>query len=573
MILFEKVRFKNFGSFGNYFTEIEFSKNSMTLVTGSNGHGKSYALLDSITFGLFGKPFRRINIPQLVNSMNKKDCIVEVYFSTAGNSYKVVRGLSPKKFEIFKNDELLSQSAKAKDYQRLLEDQILKMNYKSFTQIVTLGSSSFIPFMQLSANDRRDVIEDILDINIFSSMNTIIKAKYSILKELNSGVNHNMDLLNEKISVQKENIKNLTEKKETNISNNSKKIQDMNNNINELETDVCDLTKVIEPLDSMVNETSKLDVKLNKIEKLKYQLKTKEKDLTSDIDFFDKNKSCPVCRQEITETFKESKTKDLGIKYQEIVDALSELANTSGELESEIEKVNTEIEKINEIKFKITEKKNSISAAKKYVNSLQEDVDNINDFTKSITDSQEKIDLYEKEIKENEDKIIDLRDKKSCYDILLVLLKDSGIKARIIKNYLPIMNKLINDYLAKMNFFISFSLDEEFNETIKSRHRDKFGYMNFSEGEKARIDLAILLTWREIAKLKNSASCNILILDEIFDSSLDGMGVEDLTKVLRVLSKNNDVFVITHKGEQLTDKFSKTINFNKVNNFSRISKK
>jgi len=573
LILFEKVRFKNFGSFGNYFTEIEFSKNSMTLVTGSNGHGKSYALLDSITFGLFGKPFRRINIPQLVNSMNKKDCIVEVYFSTAGNSYKVVRGLSPKKFEIFKNDELLSQSAKAKDYQRLLEDQILKMNYKSFTQIVTLGSSSFIPFMQLSANDRRDVIEDILDINIFSSMNTIIKAKYSILKELNSGVNHNMDLLNEKISVQKENIKNLTEKKETNISNNSKKIQDMNNNINELETDVCDLTKVIEPLDSMVNETSKLDVKLNKIEKLKYQLKTKEKDLTSDIDFFDKNKSCPVCRQEITETFKESKTKDLGIKYQEIVDALSELANTSGELESEIEKVNTEIEKINEIKFKITEKKNSISAAKKYVNSLQEDVDNINDFTKSITDSQEKIDLYEKEIKENEDKIIDLRDKKSCYDILLVLLKDSGIKARIIKNYLPIMNKLINDYLAKMNFFISFSLDEEFNETIKSRHRDKFGYMNFSEGEKARIDLAILLTWREIAKLKNSASCNILILDEIFDSSLDGMGVEDLTKVLRVLSKNNDVFVITHKGEQLTDKFSKTINFNKVNNFSRISKK
>ena len=572
MINFEKVKFKNFGSFGNYFTEINFSNNSMTLVTGSNGHGKSYALLDSITFGLFGKPFRKINIPQLVNSMNKKNCLVEVYFNSSGNSFKVVRGLAPKKFEIYKNDELLSQSAKSKDYQRLLEDQILKMNYKSFTQIVTLGSSSFIPFMQLSSNDRREVIEDILDINIFSSMNSIIKAKHSMLKELTAGAKHSIDLLNEKISVQKENIKNLTEKKEKNISNNSKKIEDMISTIDSLESELKALETEIEPIDSLLAQSKELMEKVDKIEKLKFKLSAKQKTLIKDINFFEENASCPTCMQDITEEFKTSKKTSLTNKQNEVESAIQDLVKNMNILSDQLSENRDEVEELEDIKFKITEKKSSISAAKKYLTSLQDDVDNINDFSASILESQNKIDSYESEISQKQTDLVELREKKSCYDLLLVLLKDSGIKAKIIKNYLPIMNQLINDYLSKMNFFVSFSLDEEFNETIKSRHRDKFGYMSFSEGEKARIDLAILLTWREIAKLKNSASCNILILDEIFDSSLDGMGVEDLTKVLRVLSKNNNVFVITHKGEQLTDKFSQTINFKKVNNFSRISK-
>ena len=570
MIKFEKVRFKNFGSFGNYFTEIQFSESDMTLVTGSNGHGKSYALLDSITFGLFGKPFRKINIPQLVNTINKKNCIVEVYFTISSTRYKVVRGLAPKTFEIYKDDVLLSQEAKAKDYQKLLEDQILKMNYKSFTQIVTLGSSSFIPFMQLSANDRRDVIEDILDINIFSSMNVIIKAKLSAIKESISGLNHKIEIFKEKISIQSENIKNLLEKKEKNVSNNSKKIEEIASKIQELENDIDEMNTQIKTLPDVIEENEEIQRKVSKIEKLSFQLKSKEKDLIKDIDFFTKNESCPVCMQTITEDFKKDKVDSLSEKHEEVTKAISELVDNTQVLNSDSSNKMNSIEQMNEIKFSVTEKSNSLSAAKKYMTSLQQDIDSINDFTASIKESQENINSYENDIRNTELDLSELREKKSCYEILLVLLKDSGIKSKIIKNYLPIMNKLINKYLDRMNFFVTFTLDEEFNEVIKSRHRDKFSYMNFSEGEKSRIDLAILLTWREIAKLKNSASCNILILDEIFDSSLDGVGVDDLTKVLRDLSKNNNIFVITHKGEQLTDKFKKSINFTKTNNFSRM---
>jgi len=573
MINFEKVKFKNFGSFGNYFTEIDFASGGMTLVTGSNGHGKSYALLDSITFALFGKPFRKINISQLVNTINKKNCVVELYFSVGTVQYKIIRGLSPKIFEIYKDDSLLLQEAKSKDYQKILEDQILKMNYKSFTQIVTLGSSSFIPFMQLSANDRRSVIEDILDINIFGSMNVILKAKLSGVKQSMTGVSHAMEILKEKISIQSENIKNLVDRKETNLSNNSKKIEEVTSDINQLEINIDEMKNQIKSLPLLIEDKNKIDDKVAKIEKLTFKLKSKEKTLLKDIDFFTKNEECPVCLQDITYEFKDSKINQLSKKYEEIVKASSELIDNTSILNIEISDKMNIIEQMNDTKFKLNEKLNSISAAKKFLSSLEEDVDNLNDFTTSIKTSQEKIDTYQNEINSKESDLSSLRETKSSYELLLVLLKDSGIKSRIIKNYLPIMNQLINDYLDKMNFYITFTLDEEFNENIKSRHRDKFSYMNFSEGEKSRIDLAILLTWRQIAKLKNSASCNILILDEIFDSSLDGVGVEDLTKVLRELSKNNNVFVITHKGEQLTDKFGETINFNKINNFSRICKK
>ena len=571
MIKFQKVRFKNFGSFGNYFTEIEFFESDMTLVTGSNGHGKSYALLDSITFGLFGKPFRKINIPQLVNTVNKKQCIVEVYFKIGSVQYKVIRGLAPKVFEIYKDDLLISQEARSKDYQQFLEDQILKMNYKSFTQIVTLGSSSFIPFMQLTANDRREVIEDILDINIFSSMNIIIKGKLFAVKESISGLSYSIEMLKEKISIQSENIKNLSARKEENLSNNLKKIEDINLKINELELDISDMNGRIELLPVLVDEKNKLVDKIAKIEKLSFQLKDKENNLQKDINFFNNNESCPICMQDITEDFKKDKIDSLSVKYQEISKATSDLIDNTSVLNIDVSDKMNFIEKMNDIKFNINEKLNSMSAAKKYLKSLQEDIDGLNDFKASIKSSQENIDLYQFEIGEKESKLLNFREKKGCYEVLLVLLKDSGIKSKIIKNYLPIMNQLINEYLDKMNFYITFTLDEEFNEIIKSRHRDKFSYMNFSEGEKSRIDLAILLTWREIARLKNSASCNILILDEIFDSSLDGVGVEDLTKVLKELSTNNNIFVITHKGDQLTDKFKRTIRFTKTNNFSKIN--
>lgn len=573
MIKFNYVKFKNFGSFGNYFTTIKFSDESMTLVSGSNGYGKSYALLDSITFGLFGKPFRKINIPQLVNSINKKNCVVEVSFLSGSDTYKIIRGLKPKKFEIYKNDELIKQNAKSKDYQTFLEDQILKMNYKSFTQIVTLGSSSFVPFMQLTPADRREVIEDILDINIFSTMNGVIKSKLSTLKETIINQKKTIEVIKEKVDVQRENIKLLNKKKKETLVNKENKILEIQESITELLEEVSSLESSIENLSKLESKQVSLNKTLHKSEGIIVSLIKKKKEMESNLSFYNDNVSCPTCKQEISDELKEEQRSECQSKIDELTTAINDLKTNHTETKQNIKDIELEIKNLKSIQTKISEKKTSILAAEKYKKSLAESSEQIDSFEESIQESEEKISEYEMDLDSERTKLTTYMSNKSNMEVLSLLLKDSGIKAKIIKNYLPKINEIINKYLNKMNFFITFTLDEEFNEEIKSRHRDTFSYMNFSEGEKSRIDLAILLAWREIARIKNSSHCNLLILDEVFDSSLDSVGVDDLMGILYSLSKSSNVFVITHKSDQLSDRFSKKISFNKKNNFSRIVSK
>tara|TARA_R110000868_G_scaffold81820_5_gene231393 strand:+ start:575 stop:2290 length:1716 start_codon:yes stop_codon:yes gene_type:complete len=570
MITFKNVKFKNFGSFGNYFTEIDFCSDNMTLVSGSNGHGKSYAFLDSITFALFGKPFRKINIPQLINTVNNADCVVHLKFEIYGNEYEIVRGLKPKKFEIHKNGELLEQSAKSKDYQKLLEEQILKMNYKSFTQIVTLGSSSFVPFMQLSTVDRREVIEDILDINIFSCMNQIIKAKLSMVKHTVRELENTIEVLNEKIQLQEQTIKSFSDKKRETESNLTNKIDDIKNEIQQSSNELQILTTSLLPYIDVEDKQSKVQSKMSKFESSIVGLIQDKTKTISSVSFYEDHSTCPTCSQEITDTVKTNELTTLNESITEIEYNIVIFKKDYNELKSSLEELNQEFLISKNIEAAVREKNNEINAANKYMTSLMKSTKEESGFDESILECKNKKNNYIKEKTISLDRIGTQKNLKSNLDVLFMLLKDSGIKAKIIKNYLPVINDIINKYLNRMNFFVSFTLDEEFNEEIKSRHRDTFSYMNFSEGEKSRIDLAILLAWRKIAKIKNSAHCNLLILDEIFDSSLDSVGVDDLMKVLQDLSQESNIFVITHKSDQLADKFSNSMTFCKNNNFSRL---
>jgi DNA repair exonuclease SbcCD ATPase subunit len=570
MITFKNVKFKNFGSFGNYFTEIDFCSDNMTLVSGSNGHGKSYAFLDSITFALFGKPFRKINIPQLINTVNNADCVVHLKFEIYGNEYEIVRGLKPKKFEIHKNGELLEQSAKSKDYQKLLEEQILKMNYKSFTQIVTLGSSSFVPFMQLSTVDRREVIEDILDINIFSCMNQIIKAKLSMVKHTVRELENTIEILNEKIQLQEQTIKSFSDKKKETESNLTNKIDDIKNEIQQSSNELQILTTSLLPYIDVEDKQSKVQSKMSKFESSIVGLIQDKTKTISSVSFYEDHSTCPTCSQEITDTVKTNELTTLNESITEIEYNIVIFKKDYNELKSSLEELNQEFLISKNIEAAVREKNNEINAANKYMTSLMKSTKEESGFDESILECKNKKNNYIKEKTISLDRIGTQKNLKSNLDVLFMLLKDSGIKAKIIKNYLPVINDIINKYLNRMNFFVSFTLDEEFNEEIKSRHRDTFSYMNFSEGEKSRIDLAILLAWRKIAKIKNSAHCNLLILDEIFDSSLDSVGVDDLMKVLQDLSQESNIFVITHKSDQLADKFSNSMTFCKNNNFSRL---
>lgn len=570
MINFKTVRFRNFGSFGNNDTEIGLDKHNFVLVSGNNGHGKSFALLDSITFALFGKPFRKINIPQLTNSINQKDCMVEVEFLIGKDEYKIRRGLKPKIFEIFKNGKLIDQSAKSKDYQRMLEEQILKMNYKSFTQVVILGSSSFVPFMQLTAADRRSVIEDILDINVFSLMNGILKTRIATLKEEERELGYEISIAKEKIDIQNKHIKKIQDKSQESIKEieeDIKKIvneaQDVRSSMTSIESDISDLRNQI------VNQDS-LNSSLNKINKIKENIDKNIQSSKNDIDFYTENGSCPTCHQTIEEEHRQEMIDDKKKKIEEYTEGLSQinlkLDQLTGELDivrsvlSDIEKKEKEFSELN---TELSIKKDRIETAKKRIDSIK---------TKETDDTQEKkrLDELVKELTHLDSIRESNTSQMHDYGIVSGLLKDSGIKSKIIKYYLPIMNRLINKYLGSMDFFAQFHLDENFNETIKSRHRDEFSYMSFSEGEKMRIDLALLLSWREVARLKNSANTNLLILDEVFDSSLDSMGTDEFMKLLYNLGKKVNVFIISHRTDQLSDKFEHTITFEKKNNFSRV---
>lgn len=570
MLVFRNIRWKNLLSTGNIFTEIKLDNANNTLIVGENGSGKS-TLLDAICFSLFGKAFRNINKPNLVNSINSKDCVVEIEFDTNNKSYKVVRGIKPNIFEIYCNGDLLNQEAASRDYQDHLERFILKMNYKSFTQIVILGSASFTPFMQLSASDRRSIIEDLLDIQIFSTMNGIVKEKISTNKESITSKKSEMELLKQEYNLKKEHIEKLKQDNHSKVQEYENEIQVNNDTVEKLQTEIQELTVTIEDLQNKVSEKKDIENKVKQITKLESQIENNISKFHKDIDFFRNHDDCPTCRQAIAVEIKNKEVESLTGKVTKLEQGLTELELKLNEEQKRLNDITELQKKVQEIQVDIATKNASIIGINKYLSKLNTIITEL----KSTNVNTEKDEQNLKTLKQNvsivETDLKNLIEEKVYFDAASLLLKDSGIKTKIVKQYLPIINKLVNKYLSSLDFFVNFNLDESFKETIKSRHRDDFSYHNFSEGEKQRIDMALMLTWRAVAKLKNSSNTNLLILDETFDSSLDSNGTEELMKLLHLLEGVN-LFVISHKGDILQDKFANVIRFTKEKNFSRIVK-
>ena len=567
MIKFEKVRWKNFLSTGNQFTEIDLNRNETTLIIGENGAGKS-TVLDALCFALFGKPFRTISKSQLVNTVNAMETVVEIEFSIASRKYKVIRSIKPNKFEIWQNGKMLNQEANNRDYQKILEQQILKLNYRSFTQVVILGSSTFVPFMQLKARFRREVVEDLLDIKIFSMMNMLLKQRLKDLVIELQEVEYNYKLSSEKITMQESYIKDIKNNagviigsKQNDYHSNSVSLDEKINDKKVLEEN----QKVLfESVTDQINVESK-DVKLKDIRSTLIE-KKKEKDTM--IKFLSENEDCPACEQHIDKDFKD---KMIDIKKDESNDILDGLYK----MESELDKTKNRLDEISGItsniqdnSIKIAQLNTSIKELEKYQERLSNEISELEKSTVNNSD-EEKLKVLKTEFDGIEKNRKDLKEEKIYKEASRAMLQDTGIKTKIIKQYLPIMNQLINKYLASMEFYVNFSLDENFDETIKSRFRDNFNYASFSEGEKMRIDLALLFTWRAIAKMKNSTNTNLLVLDEIFDSSLDSAGTDEFLKILNTLEGEN-VFVISHKQDVLVDKFKHTLKFEKNKNFSKM---
>ena len=570
MITFRYVRWKNLLSTGNYFTEIKLNNNTNTLVVGENGSGKS-TMLDALCFGLFGKAFRNVNKPNLLNSINGKDCIVEVEFDNNNKSYKIVRGIKPNKFEIYCDGELVNQDAAARDYQEYLEKFILKLNYKSFTQIVILGSASFVPFMQLSASDRRAIIEDLLDIQIFSTMNGLLKDRLTNNKDVMVQSKTEIELTQQRYDLQDKHIKGLKQNNEDKVTEYVSEIRINNDTIQTLHGEIANLSSQVETHQNLVAEKTLVEDKVKKITKLESQIESNLSKFRKDISFFAHNDDCPTCRQAIASEFKKTELQTLQTKATECEHGLTQLEVKLLEEQTKLNQI-TEIQRrIQSLQIEIATKNTSIIETNKYIARLEKQIEELKT-NKASTESEEKeLVILKNMLSTLNDNLKSLIDDKSYYEVASGLLKDTGIKTKIIKQYLPIINKLVNKYLASLDFFVNFNLDESFKETIKSRHRDDFTYNNFSEGEKQRIDMALMLTWRAVAKLKNSSNTNLLILDEVFDSSLDTNGTEELMKILHMLEGVN-LFVISHKGDILVDKFANVVRFEKVNNFSRIMK-
>lgn len=571
MITFKKCRWKNFLSTGNSFTELDLTRSTNTLIIGQNGAGKS-TILDALTFGLFGKPFRKINKPQLLNSINTNNCLVEIEFDIGKKQYKVVRGMKPNVFEIHCDGVLVNQDAKARDYQEHLEKNILKLNYKSFTQVVILGSASFVPFMQLSAADRRIIIEDLLDIGIFSNMNTLLKGYISSAKEEQKTVEYEMKLSAEKIKMQKQYIEEHKKNSQTEIDSRQKEVEENKVLIETTNKNITLVQKHVDVMYSKINDLESVKSKNKKFVQLEAKMESNLKKIKKDIEFFENNDNCPTCQQSIAA---EHKDKHIGTKKEK----QSEIVTAIQKMEEEILKNENRLNDIAAVQKSITSHQSEIIKLTTQVTQYNErntkvlqEIENLKESSVSVEKDNEKL----KELRKSLDTVVkqakQLSEDRQYYDFAMTLLKDNGIKTKIIKQYLPVMNKLINKYLAAMDFFVNFNLNESFEETIKSRHRDEFSYASFSEGEKMRIDLALLFTWRQIAKMKNSVNTNLLILDEVFDSSLDGGGTEEFLKILNSLDKNTNVFVISHKGDQLFDKFRSVIKFEKKNNFSQVVK-
>jgi DNA repair exonuclease SbcCD ATPase subunit len=571
MITFSKCRWKNFLSTGNAFTEIDLTRSTNTLIVGHNGAGKS-SILDALTFGLFGKPFRKINKPQLVNSINNANTVVEIEFSIGKKQYKIVRGIKPNIFEIYCDSILVNQDAKVKDYQEHLEKFILKLNYKSFTQVVILGSASFVPFMQLSPADRRSIIEDLLDIQIFSSMNTIVKNRISTIKDEQKTVEYDTKLISEKIAFQKQNIEEHKKNHLVEIEKKTKEITDNDAYLDKVAKDIVLIQKHNQQLSDKIADKTSVSSRNTKLLTLQSKFEDSVKKLNKEISFYENNDNCPTCQQTIAEETKEKHVTEKQLK-------ITEIGSASTKLEEEIVNVCKRLDEIDNIQKHITAHNSEViklntqvTSINTYNTKLLKEIEELKTRTTSNENDDEKLKNLNLELQESTTLAEKLSMDKHYHEYAASLLKDTGIKTKIIKQYLPVMNKLINKYLTAMDFFVNFNLNESFEETIKSRHRDEFSYASFSEGEKMRIDLALLFTWRQIAKMKNSVSTNLLVLDEVFDSSLDGVGTEEFLKLLNSLDNNTNVFVISHKGDQLFDKFRSIIKFTKKNNFSQIEK-
>ena len=571
MITFQTIRWKNLLSTGNSFTEIKLDKSPNTLIIGNNGAGKS-TILDALCFGLFGKPFRKINKPNLVNSINNTDTVVEVEFIIGKKQYKIVRGIKPNTFEIYCNSILLNQDARAKDYQEFLEKSILKFNYKSFTQIVILGSASFVPFMQLSPADRRTIIEELLDIQIFTSMNGIIKDRMSDIKESTTKTKYAIELTTEKIKLQEQNIEEHKKNNEEEVAKKQQEIADNELINSQLTKDILLINKHIEKLSTKITDKLDVEKRNKKFVQLEAKMASTFLKVEKDISFYEHNDDCPTCKQVITTDWKTSQVEEKQKKKTEIEDALKTITDEMNKLTTRTNQIVSINKHINEHQNEIVKHNSTITAINRYIVKLNKEIMELSKRKDNLTNEDEKLKELRLELaklnKEQEDLSVD----KHYHEYAASLLKDNGIKTKIIKQYLPIINKFVNKYLKAMDFFVNFNLNENFEETIKSRHRDEFSYSNFSEGEKMRIDLALLFTWRQIAKLKNSTNTNLLILDEVFDSSLDTVGTDEFLKLIHEMGQDTNIFVISHKGDQLFDKFRSIVKFEKKNNFSQVVK-
>ena len=569
MITFEKIRFKNFLSYGNTWTELDLATHKDTLIVGENGAGKS-TFLDALSYALYMKPFRKVNNPQLVNSVNKKHLKVEVEFRVGSNGFKVCRGHAPRTFEVYQNGELLNQDAHTKDYQKILEQNILKMNYKSFTQIVVLGSRNFIPFMQLSTTDRRTVIEDLLDIQIFSVMAALLKDKIALNKNELQDIDYQLNLLDDKVKVQEDYISKVQENKDAQLLEIKEKIDETSKQIDEHKLSLDDF---VSEADSLYEQCEPLESVSNRVQQfltLEGQIEKKLTKLRKQLKFYQDNHICDTCGQEIPDDYREEKAQESNTAISETTSGLTKLEE---EIQSNSERIETLKDIQNEAKAKEKQAENertSITILEDILQGLNNEIAEKSFEANDQEEAYARLEHLQEDIEEYKTKRVDLRRKQAVFDTARTLLMDTGIKSRIIKQYVPVMNKLINKYLAAMEFFVDFNLDEDFKETIRSRHRDEFVYASFSEGEKMRIDLALLFTWRAIAKLKNSASTNILIMDEIFDSSLDTQGTDEFLKIIKELTSDTNIIIISHKTDQLLDKFSNVVRFEKYKNFSRI---
>ena len=568
MITFKYVRWKNLLSTGNQFTEIQLDRSPTTLIIGENGAGKS-TILDALCFGLFNKPFRSISKSQLINSVNGGGAVVEVEFTVGGKEVRVVRGIKPNKFEVYVNDNMINQDANARDYQKHLEQQVLGLNYRSFTQVVILGSSTFVPFMQLSTKARREVVEDILDIKVFSLMNFLLKNKTKELNEEIRNVEYNYALTEEKITLQQKFIEDVINNKSSIITENKQKIKDNNSTIGTRNGDIKVLEDEKIALSYDAEEHLKVDKKLKKLTQTEAALKNKRSEHDRQIQFFQTNDECPSCEQPITESTKQTQIESRNTKIREIENGIGDLQRLESEEQDRLQSILNDLDTIRQNDVEIAKIRASIVELEKFNAKLQKDIETYESGSVSEEDKTKLAEL-KGTIKYIDEQKSKLNEDRFYIDVAKNLLQDSGIKTKIVKQYLPIMNKLVNTYLSSMDFFVNFNIDENFQETIKSRFRDEFSYASFSEGEKMRIDLALLFTWRAVAKMKNSTNTNLLILDEIFDSSLDGTGTDDFLKILNTFHDQN-VFVISHKQDMLFDKFRSIIQFKKEKNFSKVA--